>query len=41
MTISWTLAFLTKASHSEALENKEFEKLLKLITYDMVFGRGS
>jgi len=32
---------LTKASNFEALENKEFEKLLKLIINVMVFGRGS
>jgi len=36
-----TLAFLAKASNSEALENKEFEKLLKLIMNVMVFGRSS
>jgi hypothetical protein len=31
---------LTKASNSEALENKEFEKLVKLIINVMVIGRG-
>jgi len=41
ISVSSTLAFLTKDSNSEALENKEFEKLLKLIINVMVFGRGS